>query len=181
MGVYYRRILGQLILEYDPRKLPICTANKIGNLGVIQCVAASSDERLDEGNVVSRIIKLTIGVRDGTNQAFWVQLRHALQSFVSGEELARREAAGSREPVIDLQPNIEVAHIDPVIAWYKELQHSSEVGRVFQHADAFVQSAHQDVVFLKIESPDCLFQVPHSTMNDLGRCTGCCTGKIACL
>ena len=83
MGVYCRRILGQLILEYDARNLSICAANKIGDLGVIHRVAASSDERLDEGNVVSRIIKLTIGVRHGANQAFWVQLRHALQSFVS--------------------------------------------------------------------------------------------------
>src|SRR5215472_14468811 len=140
---------------------------------MIQSVAANPGKRLYKRKVVSRVVELAVGICYRADQSICVQSGHAPQRFFPRQELARRDTAWSREPVIDFQSNVQVRDVDPVVTWYEELQLSGQVGRVFQHADAFVQGAYQDMVFLKIKSLDGLFQVPHSAVNDLGRCAGC--------
>jgi hypothetical protein len=72
-----------LVLENGARNSSIRGTYEIRDLGVVQNIAAGLAEGFNEGNVVSCIIKLTIGIRHGANQPLWVQLRHALKSFLS--------------------------------------------------------------------------------------------------
>jgi hypothetical protein len=65
-----------------------------------------------------------------------------------------------------------------MVAGHQELEFPREVRRVFQHPNTFVQSAHQDVVLLKIGPFDRFLQVPNSAVDDLGSGTGSRTSEV---
>src|SRR5215470_8411776 len=108
--------MGELIGDCHTPKLSVCVSQEIRYLCVIQGVSAGLGEGLYQGNVVAGVVELSVRISDRTDETVPIQLRHSLYSFVARKVFAGRDSPRTGEPIVNFQPDIEIGHINPVVA-----------------------------------------------------------------
>src|SRR5258708_7539720 len=152
---------------------------KIRYTAIIQCLPTGRSEAMNERQVVSGVVELAVRVFHRAEQPVTAQVRHAPQGFLARDKLAGRDARRTSEPVVNLEPDVQVGDIEPVKTWNQKLQFAREVRSVIEHSDALVQRADYHVVFLWIDVLDRLLQVANAPVNNLCRSAGSGPRKIA--
>src|ERR1700722_3638270 len=89
------------------------------------------------------------------------------------------DAGFSGDPVVKLEADVVVAGIQPVEARDQEFETSGKIGTVFQHEDALVERAIDDVIFRRVKLLDRFLEITNSPVNDFRRLAGSGAGKIA--
>src|SRR4029077_18223016 len=171
-------VMRTMLLHFYCSYLSIQGFFKGGDAHVVQRLAACLGEGVHQRNIVASVVKLSVGVGNGTDQATGIERGNPAENFVAREERTGGEAGAAGNPIVELQSNLKIENAPPVKARCEEPLGFRQVRRVPEHVDSFVERASEDFVLLDVELAYGLFEVAYPAVDHLGGSARSGGGKI---
>ena len=131
-----------------------------------------------ERDVHSRVIVCTIVVDESTPEVVLLQHRESVQCLTLGQEVRSLDVLRASQKVVELGSCPEVRRLPPLVDRNHDREPLREMRCGVEEVSPLTQSFLDEFVLVVVQFEDSLFEISHTTVNELCALTTCARCKV---